>query len=155
MALKIFIHYPQQGRNMTSRIGDFLFLPELGLHVYQGRSLSLDEFEKIQPKLFGSGNLVLPPMIKIVEEDAAEPAAESLPEGVTVEDIQAMVAEIDRLRGEVGRLIDENAVLLAEKAATAPIVEAPTEEKPEEKLEEKLEEKPVKGRGGRSPKVNK
>lgn len=134
MALQFLIHFPAQSRHANARIGDFYRSAEHGnLHVYNGRTLTREEFEKVQAKLFGSDHLPLRPLVKIIETD--EPAVASLPEGVTDQDIKDMLAEIDRLRGEVSRLTAENAVLVAEKAAIPEIVEAPTEEKPEEKPE--------------------
>lgn len=105
--MQIFIHFPRQGRNCVNRIGDFQFLPELGLHCYKGRSLSLSEFEAIQPKLFATGVLSLPPMVKIIPDAPAE-LSEKLPDGVTEEDIKAMIGEIERLRSENRRLTEEN-----------------------------------------------
>jgi len=134
MSLQFLIHFAPQSRHANARIGDFYRSPEHGdLHVYQKRALTREEFDKVQAKLFGSDHLPLRPLIKILGTE--EPAADSLPEGVTDQDIKDMLAEIDRLRGEVSRLTAENAVLVAEKASIPEIVEAPTEEKPEEKPE--------------------
>ena len=88
--LEVLFHLPPQRRHVRQRINNlFEFNEAYGLHLYQGRPLSVEEFNQVSPPILGRDDWAIRPLVKIVA--SVKEAAENGP--VTLESVSAAIKE--------------------------------------------------------------
>jgi hypothetical protein len=82
-SVKILLHFPKHGKYRPAKEGEFIYVPDLGeRYVYEGRTLSVEEFNKLPPYIFEENRYSERPRIELVAADPEpmEVKAEAEPE---------------------------------------------------------------------------
>lgn len=84
---------------------EFLWTPERNLYIFQGKVLTLEEYEKVVDRVFDK-NSDLRPRVRMIDEDAAVTPITTLSVAreITLEEALEVVQRLapDRLRGKPG-----------------------------------------------------
>lgn len=112
--LRVLFHLPPQGRGYTGKINNLFFFTDSlgrfdkvgthqwdgGMHVFDGKLLTVEEFLSPRTqKYLADDSLAIRPLVKVVMlPDGTEPATVATPPAISMEELKALVAEIDRTR---------------------------------------------------------
>lgn len=108
--IAVIIKLPRQSKWAGTRIRDFQRVPGQydERHIFQGRPLTIEEFNSCAEKVFGDTTFNYRPVPQIIAGSGAkvegEASGETNGEMPTIEDIRAMLAAIDELRAENEKL---------------------------------------------------
>jgi len=116
-------HYTQEfGR--VDKLNNHVFDENAGMHVYERRLLTLEEFYKISPKWLNNDGLAIKPLARVVVlADGSEPAeAVKASAGPSLEDVQLLLTQLETVRAEKNALqIDLENEQATNKALSAAI----------------------------------
>lgn len=103
----VLLHLPRQRNHVRNKLQDvFLFSEAHGLHLYDGRPLTIEEFNRVAEKHLSAQHYAIRPLVRILEVEAEESKENAegskQPEFVppTQEELRVIFEAMDKLRAE-------------------------------------------------------